>query len=312
MKPVVSIIMPTYNHERFIKDAVNSILNQICSYSYEIVIGDDCSTDSTREICRELKVKYPDRIVLIENDKNLGLLANYKSIISHARGKYLAILESDDLWNDNRKLQTQIDFLEHNPEYGLTYSNANFYYEEAGKEQKCVQHLHQHTGALFNRLIRGNFIIACTVCFRKELFDKHICIDEYIQHGFTTLDYPMWLELSAVTKFKYFNKPFSTYRITGSSISNNHDFSKSDKFMNQSINIVKYIINKYNYDPSLLRYVVNYCLIQNAKNHARNGDFIESRNIARKIKPTDLKTLIKRLLLINPLSLRFLSNRYLK
>lgn len=117
--PIVSILMPTYNHERYISQAIESVLAQKTSYPYELLIHDDCSTDSTLAIAQNYATKHPDKIKIFTEEENQGLLKSYKRLIEQSNGKYLAILESDDYWLDENKLQIQIDFLESNSDYGI-------------------------------------------------------------------------------------------------------------------------------------------------------------------------------------------------
>lgn len=111
---MVSVCMFTYNHEKFIRHALESVLMQKTSFDYEIIIGDDCSTDRTVSIIKGIQALYPDRIKLIARKKNIGMTGNSYDVKSRATGKYLAILEGDDYWTDVYKLQKQVDFLENN------------------------------------------------------------------------------------------------------------------------------------------------------------------------------------------------------
>lgn len=115
----VSILMPTYNHEKYISKAIESVLAQKTDYLFELLIHDDCSTDRTLTIAETCAAKYPDKIRLFTETENQGLMKSYKKLIEQSNGKYLAILESDDYWIDKNKLQLQTDFLEHNPDYGI-------------------------------------------------------------------------------------------------------------------------------------------------------------------------------------------------
>ena len=116
MDKKVSIIMITYNHERFIRKALESIFMQDVNFSYEIIIADDCSPDKTQDIVKEY-AKEHDNIIPILRDKNLGISLNVLDAISYASGEYIAFLEGDDYWIDKNKLQKQIEFLDNNKEY---------------------------------------------------------------------------------------------------------------------------------------------------------------------------------------------------
>lgn len=113
----VSIIVLTYNHAGYVRKALDSILMQKVNFTYEILIGDDCSLDESREILKEYRNKNPDIIRLFLRDKNIGATKNGYDLYQKAKGKYIAQLEGDDYWSDENKLQKQINFLRKNEEY---------------------------------------------------------------------------------------------------------------------------------------------------------------------------------------------------
>jgi glycosyltransferase involved in cell wall biosynthesis len=119
---MVSIVMVTYNHEKYIRQALDSILMQKVNFKYEVLIGEDASPDNTAEILYEYEDKYPDIIKVWHREKNLGMLENGKDMIRRATGKYYASLEGDDYWISTDKLQKQVDFLESHPDYSAVYS----------------------------------------------------------------------------------------------------------------------------------------------------------------------------------------------
>ncbi len=122
--PVVDIVMPAYNHEKFIDQAIRSILMQKTKYSYKIHIGEDCSTDGTRKILLDFYNDNPDKIELCLWKKNVGGPNNVLELVKRCRGKYIAYLEGDDYWTDSLKLEKQISFLESHMEYIGTVHNV--------------------------------------------------------------------------------------------------------------------------------------------------------------------------------------------
>lgn len=118
-KPKVSVTLMTYNHENYIANAIESVVNQKTNFDYEILIGEDCSTDNTSKIVKEYENKYPEKIRAFLNKKNLGTTPNSLRVFSKVKGEYMAILEGDDYWCDENKLQKQVDFLDANPDYSL-------------------------------------------------------------------------------------------------------------------------------------------------------------------------------------------------
>lgn len=120
----VSINCITYNHEKYIADAIESFLMQKTNFKYEILIGEDCSTDNTKKIVSAYVEKYPDLIRLITSENNVGAMKNSQRLFENARGKYIALCEGDDFWIDPYKLQKQIDYMESNPECTICFHNA--------------------------------------------------------------------------------------------------------------------------------------------------------------------------------------------
>ncbi len=113
----VSVICVTYNHEKYIRQALDSILMQETTFPFEILVGEDCSTDQTREILKSYELKYPDKFRMYYREQNLGATKNEYELFMDAKGRYIAALELDDIWTDTHKLQKQYDFLESHDEY---------------------------------------------------------------------------------------------------------------------------------------------------------------------------------------------------
>ncbi|MDB4925229.1 glycosyltransferase family 2 protein [Mucilaginibacter sp.] len=114
---IVSVCCITYNHKQFIAQSIEGFLMQKTNFPFEIVIGDDCSTDGAADVIKEYKEKYPDKIKLTSGNKNVGAHENMRNIVEACVGKYIALCDGDDFWTDPYKLQKQVDFLEQNPGY---------------------------------------------------------------------------------------------------------------------------------------------------------------------------------------------------
>lgn len=166
--PKVSVAMHTYNHERFIAQAIESVLMQRTGFTYELVIGEDCSPDRTREIVLNYRERYPDKIHLLLSEKNLGPGGNFVQTVRACRGEYIAILDGDDYWTSSEKLQRQIDFLDDHPECSICIHGVKSLYEDGHfdyaypPEKKVIYTLED--------LLLGNFINSCSAVFRRNLF----------------------------------------------------------------------------------------------------------------------------------------------
>jgi glycosyltransferase involved in cell wall biosynthesis len=172
MKPLISCCIITYNHAPYIKQAIESVLNQKHNYSSEIIIADDCSTDGTTEIINEYRLQYPAIIKHIKQPVNAGASKNFISLLCAANGKYIAYLEGDDYWSSNGKLQKQIDFLEQHPDYSICFSNVLETFSTDLKDPRNVLHGGSGTKAstTIKDLLRGNYIQTASVVFKNKLF----------------------------------------------------------------------------------------------------------------------------------------------
>lgn len=119
--PRISVWMITFNHRPYIRQAVESVLAQRTSFPFEIVIGDDCSTDGTREILLALAAEHPGRLRLLLHERNIGMIANQNAVFAACRGHYIAMLEGDDYWTDPRKLQVQAEAMDSLPGCWLSF-----------------------------------------------------------------------------------------------------------------------------------------------------------------------------------------------
>jgi glycosyltransferase involved in cell wall biosynthesis len=132
---IVDVIIGTYNHERFIAQAIESVLMQKTDFDVQIHIADDCSTDKTQDIIMSYYLKYSDKIDIVLDTKNRGLQSKdrkFLQLLRESKARYIALLEGDDYWTDHYKLQKQVNFLEENPEYVICYHDA-FVVDSSGK-----------------------------------------------------------------------------------------------------------------------------------------------------------------------------------
>ncbi|MEW6334498.1 MAG: glycosyltransferase [Thermodesulfobacteriota bacterium] len=132
----VSVCMITYNHEKFIGQAIESVMMQQADFDYELVIGEDCSTDRTRAVVVDYAGRHPDRIRPLLRERNLGMNPNFVQTFQSCHGEYVALLDGDDYWTDPLKLQKQADYLSSYPDHAACFHAVSFIHENSSKEQK--------------------------------------------------------------------------------------------------------------------------------------------------------------------------------
>lgn len=206
---IVSICMITYNHEKFISEAIEGVLMQKTTFPIELIIGEDCSTDNTRKIVAEYAEKYPEIIRPLLPEKNLGMMKNFIDTMQAATGTYIALCEGDDYWTDPYKLQKQVDFLEANEEYSICFHNVQIKLE---KEEKFVDDFITHdmpeTSDIYD-LLTENYIHTPSVLFRSN---EQSINDLQSMPPIPMGDYPLYLLIARNGKIKKISEIMAVYR----------------------------------------------------------------------------------------------------
>lgn len=202
--PLVSVILPTYNRSKYISKAIESVWRQ--SYkNLELIIINDASTDATNELIDNL-AKYNPKIIILHNETNLGLVASLNKGIAVSRGKYIARLDDDDIWCDEKKLEKQVDFLEKNSEYCLVGGGV---IKIDKNDKEIVRYLlPKEDEDIRKTILINNAFAHTTVLFRKDTFQKVGGYDE--QFAFIE-DWDLWLKMGKVSKFYNFQGFFVFY-----------------------------------------------------------------------------------------------------
>lgn len=226
-KPLVSICCVTYNHENFIRMSLDSMLIQETNFPFEIIIRDDCSTDNTATVVREYAEKFPHIISTIletENQYSKGVNP-FVPIYKKAVGKYVAILEGDDYWRDVSKLQKQVDFLDKNNDYVLSYHNSIVVDEDNELVKKIRYSLAKDYTS--DQMLYGEALISTnTVMFRKVIDLSPSLFDNVISG-----DTVMWHLLGRYGKSKYQEDIiYAAYRVHSGGVYSGLD--KVQKFKN--------------------------------------------------------------------------------
>lgn len=240
-----SVAVITYNQEKYISQTLDSILNQQHDYKYEIVIGEDCSTDKTKQIIEKYVAKYPEIIKSLYNNPNKGLINNYFNVINHCQGKYIMECAGDDYWLPG-KVETQIDFMESNPGVGMCYGRAKVWNENKQKYEK--KSLGSDVFDFENLLKNGCRIPALTVCFRSELVNKYISEIKPQEKDWLMEDLPMWLYFSHKSKIGFIDEESAVYRVLDNSASHSVDVDKELSFRKSIYNVREFFSKKYGID----------------------------------------------------------------
>ena len=228
--PLVSVLMTTYNHENYLVQAIEGVLMQQTNFPFELVIGEDCSLDRTRDICLEYQQRYPEKVRIVFSETNLGPSKIFLKVFPVCRGKYIAGCDGDDYWTDPNKLQAQVDFLEANPEYGLVYTDilsVNSQSELIADTVAEERRTRYSNGAVFFELLSGNFINASTAIYKKE----HLRFDARDDKRYWFVyDYWRWLMVSMHTKVHFMNTVTCHYRVHQGGVSNMGFFHKKRNY----------------------------------------------------------------------------------
>ncbi len=214
-----AVWMVTYNHEHFIAKAIESVLSQKTKYSFRIYLGEDRSTDNTARICENFASRFPDKIVLVKSEMNMGAKANgirtYNACFASG-AKYMALLEGDDFWNDINKLERQLNFLESNPDYSVCFHAVHRLDEKSGIRMLSERNPSPKDETYsITDLAAGNFIYTSSVVYRNNVFKK---LPERFSADTAVCDYVLHMLNAYHGKIKYFAEPMATYRLHGGGI----------------------------------------------------------------------------------------------
>lgn len=213
-EPLVSVHMITYNHRPYIERSINGVLEQKTDFPIELVIGEDCSTDGTREVVQQYAERHPDVIRTVMRDANVGVKANSRSVYAATRGKYIAYCEGDDYWHDPDKLQIQVDFLEANPDYVMVYTNLDWYVVLEDRRLTAIlgdQPAYQGMELAIRLLAHELWINTPTVLARRDLVLRIREENPYeFSETFLMGDKQTWMELGLRGKIHYINRSTAT------------------------------------------------------------------------------------------------------
>lgn len=215
--PFVSICVLAYNHENYIRQAIESILSQKTDFPFEILIGEDCSKDETPGIVLELEREYPQIIRVLRSPQNLGTNRNLIRTMEQCQGKYIAILGGDDVWSSHFKLKKQVEFLENHSECTICFHPVEVYIQETGIVRGLFPDHEVPVITDIVDLIKDNYIPACSLMYRNVQLEK-------IPEAYFDLkieDWPLSMLYAKKGKIGFVNETMARYRVHSSSAFSN-------------------------------------------------------------------------------------------
>ena len=231
--PVVSIFCLVYNHEAFIGQTLESFLMQKTNFTTQIVLGEDCSTDGSRRVILDFAKKYPGKFKLLLHNTNIGALNNQQVVFEHCDGKYIAMCEGDDYWTDPLKLQKQVDFLESNPDFSVSFTNTAIVNEFSEIiDEKSIPNFEK---SIYTHLDMPIFAPTLTRVMRNVFTDKERIKD-------LNADTMVLVWASKFGKLHYLDEVTSAYRKhQGGVWSLSSELSKKKMFIKSRLNCLKIV-----------------------------------------------------------------------
>jgi glycosyltransferase involved in cell wall biosynthesis len=267
---LVSISCLVYNQVKFVRQTLDGFVSQKTNFRFEVLVNDDCSTDGTTDIIREYEKNYPDIIKPIyhkENQYSKGIPVSYSNNFNRVKGKYIALCEGDDYWIDPYKLQSQVDFLEANPDYSLTYTDYKTLFQVDGSFRDNNYERENFLHPTFRlHLIHTLYLAPCSWVFRT-------CDLPALSTRYVDTTYRIMLYFLALKKIKYIDKVTCVYRVLGESASHTPTLKKKYNFLRGLIKTQDECMVLYNAKPELVTEVHYHMYNRIFKLAVAIGDF---------------------------------------
>lgn len=286
----LSIIICTYNREKELKRAIECVFGQKTNFGFEVIVGNDCSTDGTAELLASFQAKYPDNLVVNTLEKNSGVGTNWAKAVMLAQGEYLAFLDDDDYWTDPNRMQIMVDHLETHPDVNLLFTNG-YFENEKGLRKPIVYpdnypDLHQMWQG------KQNCIQLNMMMVRKSLVDECINLEDYIKYRFPIQDWNTNILLLKKAQFAYLDMPSCVLSYTSGSLSRPKAYEKVIEKYEREAFMTKYLADCFPDDPLISfseadsnRYI-NHILTNLAY---RRGDYQKAKEFSKLSGETALR-----------------------
>lgn len=203
----LSVCLITYNQEKYIEECVRGVLRQETTFPFEIVIGEDFSSDGTRAILDRLDREHPGRLRIFSRDRNVGMLMNFGMTLAACQGEYVATLEGDDVWTAGDKLQTQVDFLDSHPGCAMVCHAVEYQYEDGRPKTRFPNSLPEITTQ--QDLLVSNYIQTCAFMGRRKLLAN---VPPWVM-GLKLGDWPLCIAMAQHGDIGFIDRVMAMYRV---------------------------------------------------------------------------------------------------
>lgn len=276
----LSVHLITYNNENQIEDTLQSILKQKVDFNYEIVVGDDCSTDDTYKIIKEYAAKYPQIFNIKKNDLQLGILKNFKTTLDRCHGTFVFDIAGDDMLKTDDALQKMVNVLRRDANLGFVYSGFDRLDDNTTKievfQNKKIVSVPKST---FKKEVLLGKVNPMTLCYNKAFLYKYVDFEKYLEMGFTIEDYPIFIDLIMNTDFAIIKESLHIYRIHNNSFTHQKNLENHLLFKKEIKKIFNYFSNKYNYPEDIIK--------EYSKNHNKEllflAGYFENKMLGKEI-----------------------------
>jgi glycosyltransferase involved in cell wall biosynthesis len=304
---MVSIFMMTYNHEKYIAQALDSVLKQKVDFQYEIVLGEDCSTDNTRKIVVKYAKLHPGKFKLLLHKTNIGAINNQYEVFRNCTGKYIAMLEGDDYWTDPLKLQKQVDFLEANPDFAICGHQTLIKYDAKFKLKDQLFSDFKYNAFrgtfkneyLLEDLLRGNVIHLSSAMLVNKISQFPRFLNKVLAADMVIL--PLYAEFG---KVYVMSDVMSVYRNNASSLTNSqpswtNKINRVSNMIYMYQNMNRYFNGKYKYIfyPYISKYYIELVFAYFNNNNSTNAR--RSFSLAYAYDKKSILTFIAKIITIN-------------
>ena len=254
MEKLLSVIVSSYNFEKYLKECVDSIYKQKITYGFQVVVRDDCSTDNTKDVLVELKENYPD-LVILNGDVNLGALENIRTLLNYCKTKYIAYIDGDDYFDNYTILNEEVEFLENSPNYSMVCTGTRYLYPD-GTKIPTVPEL--FISSFLDDVTTNDLLTINHVSFARVFRNIPNLIKDYFIN-LPYVDWPLNYEISKHGLIKCIHKCGGIYRI-----SNDGMFSNvSEEEKNKKNIIVSNELKRQNIKDEFKTITIVDCFIHN-------------------------------------------------